>query len=325
MRLIHITNYDQDTMKLARPIYDGKGRMLMGANQTIHPVYLKRLKETGIRTLAVEDEVSKGITLDEMLDMPTWMDIMQYVQEAYELSAKNKPLPIEHLQKGAGKLLAEIKRRPLIMTIPTSSIAQEMQAYAHAVNVALLAAQVGKQLVYNELQLRDLILGSLLHDIGKAVTSEEADHPKQGFEILRQCRELNLLSAHIAYQHHETVNGKGYPRGLADKDIIEFAQVCGICNRFDNAVSQEQMPPHEAMEMIMSQNETAFSDTVVQAFVRVTPTYPPGTKVKLHEGEEAIVTQIQSHMQRPFVRIINTNEEVDLSQQLTAVITAAVS
>lgn len=82
----------------------------------------------------------------------------------------------------------------------------------------------------------------------------------------------------------------------------------------------ESVPPHEAMEMVMALNGIAYCADVVQAFVSAVPAYPPGTKIRLLSGEEAIVTKITSHMQRPVVRFLSTGEEISLADHPTVMI-----
>lgn len=268
--------------------------------------------------MIVEDAESKGITLEEMIDVPSWLDIVSLVQQAFEAAAAKKPLPIKPLLQGAGILINEIQRRSLVLPIPSTTIDENLKTYAHSVNVTIYALQVGKVLGYNELMLRDLAVGCLLHDIGKARSPEEKGHPETGFSILRNNREISLLAAHIAYQHHESLDGTGYPRSIHGQDFHEYAQICGLCNLYEHQIANN--PPHEVMEMVMTLSGTAYSTEVLQAFVRAVPAYPPGTKILLQDGKEAIVTKITSHLQRPVVRCLSTGEEISLAEQPTVMI-----
>lgn len=319
MRLIHISQYQESKMKLAKPIYDAKGRILLAAGNRIHPMYLERIQSMGISTLVIEDEESKGITLEEMLDMRTWIETIQGLKEVFEKVELNQPLPIQVLQSVARRLVAEVKQRRAIMLIPSTSLPNELSSYAHAVNVTLISLLVSKQLSFNDLQLHDLAIGCLLHDIGK-LRSRESEHTEIGFSILRKVREISLLSAHIAYQHHERMDGTGYPRGIKGSEFLEIAQVCAVANLFETLISVENMPPHEAIEMIMTQNGIGYLPSVIQAFVRSVPPYTPGMKVALSNNEVAIVTRIESHIQRPVVRIFSTNQEISLADNLNIMV-----
>jgi putative nucleotidyltransferase with HDIG domain len=320
MRLIPISQYDETSMRLAKPVYDKHRRVLLAANHIIHPKYLEKLKEIGIRVLVVEDGVSEGITLEEMIDMPTWMDIIDHVREVFEAARSKKPVQLNNLLAGVGKLIFEVKKRPVIVPVPVSSIPLDLKLYAHSVNVALLSLQVGKCLGYNDLMLRDLAVGCLLHDIGKVLTEDYRKHPEAGFNWVRNFRELSLLSAHVAFQHHETMDGKGFPRGVRGEDFHEYAQICGVVNFFENLVTEIGVASHEAMEAVMAANDSAYSPKIVQAFVSSVPAYPPGIQVRLSNGCDALVCKITSHMQRPVVRYLATGEEISLADQPTLMV-----
>jgi len=282
MRLIPLTEYSEETMQLAKPIYDSHRRVLLAARNKIHSRLQERLKQMGIGYIIVEDAVSEGVSLDEMLDMPTWLDIIQLVKLSYEAAAAKKLLPLRELLQGVDKLLKEVTGRAVVVSVPATAVVEDLRLYAHAVNVALVALQSAKKLGYNDLQMRDIALGCLLHDIGKVLTTDEKLHPEAGFQYLRTIREVNLLSAHIAFQHHEKVDGTGYPRAISGTDVHDYAQLCGLADRYDNLLTIQQVFPHEAVEAVMALNGTAYKESIVQAFIHGVAPYPPGTKVMLN-------------------------------------------
>lgn len=320
MRVIDISEYDYNTMQLAKPIYDSKKRILLASGRHIHPKYMEKLTILNITHLFVEDNISRGITLEEMIDMPTWMDAIHLVQHTYEQVEKNQKLNVTTLQQLAGKLIVEVQNRPLLVLVPVTAIPSHLYLYAHVVNVSLLAVQIGRKLGLNQIQLRDLVIGCLLHDIGKMKATDEKNHPLEGFEIIRKHRELNVVSAHVAYQHHELLNGNGYPRGIAGRAFHLFAQICAIANTYENMVTREKIPPHEVMERLMTMSGSSFETKVVQVFVQGIPSYPPGTKIELNTDETAIVVRLEAHMQRPVVRTLHNEQIIKLEEHPTILI-----
>lgn len=317
MRMISIQEYDRKTMQLAEPIIDYRKRILLASGSTIHPKYMEKLMEIGINTVIIEDAKSAGITLDEMIDMPTWIDAISSVEKLFEQARKGQQLVINELQETVKKLINEILQRKAIFLIPTTSIDQKLSQYAHAVNVALISLQIGRRLNLNQIQLTGLGLGCLLHDIGKTQTNNYMSHPEVGFNILKSNREISLLSSHIAYQHHESFDGSGFPRGLAGKDILEFAQICSVANDYENMISKDNIQPHEALERIMALSEKKYSHSIVLSFTNGIISYPPGTHIRLNNGLFGIVTRIESHLHRPIIKVEGVLEEVDLSEQST--------
>jgi putative nucleotidyltransferase with HDIG domain len=320
MRLISIDEYNELLMQLARPVYDRHRRVLLAEGRTIHPTYLQKLKAMDIRYIFVEDAESRGITMEEMVNVPTWIDAIKVIQDAFEAVRKGEEIPMRELQRLVVKLVEEVAKRKALILIPASSQAEELAPYAHAVNVALLSMQIAKKKNINQLQLKDLAIGALLHDIGKVLTDREVDHPKVGFEYMRKVREISLLASHVAYQHHEWVNGEGKPRKLFGEQIHEFAQICSISNVYEHMISEEHLPPHEAMEYIMVNSGKMFSPELVQLFVQEVPPYIPGTKVTLNNDRNAIVTKIKSNIQRPFIRYLDSGEELSLADHHTLLI-----
>ncbi|MCL7746718.1 HD-GYP domain-containing protein [Halalkalibacter alkaliphilus] len=322
MRMIGIEEYDERTMQLAKPICDSRRRVLLGAGNVIHPKYREKLEQIGIKYLFIEDFKSKGISLEEMMDMPTWLDIITVTENAYKAAETNQPLPLPEIQKAVKKLISEVQKRNAIMLIPTTAVDQSLFLYAHAVNVTLIALQIGKKIGHTYTQLNNLGIGCLLHDIGKTRTSNKEEHPEIGFNIIRVHREINLVSAHIAYQHHETIDGKGFPRSLAGNDILEFAQICSLANDYDHLISQDGIMPHEAIEQIMTFSEKKYSHHIVLAFSQGIISYPPGTNVQLNIGSKGrgIVTRIESNPHRPIVRLLELNKEINLNQHPTIIV-----
>lgn len=314
MQFIEISKYNHETMQLARPIYDRMRRILLAEGRTIHPKLIDRIKNMGITTLMVEDAESSGITMDEMLDMPTWMDAIDAVQKAYEQAQKKQPMNVVELQQTVAKIIHEVNKRKTIFLIPSSAVTEELKPFAHAVNVTLLSILTAKKLQYTQSQLRDLGIGALLHDIGKVETDNHLEHPQTGFELIKKHREISLLSAHVAYQHHELRNGQGFPRGLAGEDILEFPQICAVADRYENLISSRESLPHEALEWIMTMHGNEYKGKIIEAFIYSVPAYLPGTKVVLSNDKKGIVTGIKSHLHRPIVRLFDTNQELDLAE-----------
>jgi hypothetical protein len=307
-------------MQLAKPVYDQHRRVLLAAQHVIHPKYLEKLLQIGIRQLIVEDSETRGITLEEMIDVPTWMDVVALVEEFFSSPKRNVPFPIKNLLAGVGRLLMEIRNHPVLLPVPEQTLPEPLKPYAHAVNVALLALQVARNLRYNEIMMRDLAVGCLLHDIGSTIVKEPKEYPETGFNLIRSIREFSLLSAHVIYQHQEKLNGSGYPRKLSGDAFHEYAQICGVCNLYEELVSDKDMAPHVAMEHIMTLSDSTYRMDVVRAFVNAVPSYPPGTKICMQDGREAIVTKITEHMQRPVIRYLSSGEELSLADNPTLII-----
>ncbi|MCZ0701944.1 HD-GYP domain-containing protein (c-di-GMP phosphodiesterase class II) [Natronobacillus azotifigens] len=320
MRLINISEYDHNSMVLGKPIYDSNKRILLAAGRTIDPKIITRLEAIGIEFLFVEDEISKGISIEDMLDMPTWTDAIEAVKTFYHQAVTYHSPKLEGIQKVAGTLLQEVKYRPTLILIPAGTMTKDLQPYAHAVNVTILALLIAKEMGYNDIKQKDLAIGSLVHDIGKILDDDPNKHPEKGFDFLRNISQFSIVSAHIAYQHHERLDGGGFPRKLKDQAFLEMAQICGLANWYDNMISKENFAPHDAMEAIMAASDRAYSHRIVAAFSQSVASYPPGTKVIVDNKEPAIVTKIHKHLQRPIIKLLSNDKIIDLLENPTYMI-----
>ncbi len=135
-----------------------------------------------------------------------------------------------------------------------SATLHEYSLHTHSVNVAMYALGLGKFVgVTAQEDLRDLGLAAFLHDVGKAkvglevlqkpgqLTSEEwaimRQHPDWGMEALSQVDDLPQPVRAVVAQHHERLDGSGYPRGLAGEDIDFASRVVALADAFDAMTS----------------------------------------------------------------------------------------
>ena len=112
--------------------------------------------------------------------------------------------------------------------------------YGHSVNVCVLSLITGNALGLSQKSLTQLGIGAILHDIGKVLTPKEIlnkpgnlteeefeiikRHTEEGYNLVRAKKNISNLAASVIYEHHERVNGTGYPRGIRAEEIIYTAK-----------------------------------------------------------------------------------------------------
>ena len=120
-------------------------------------------------------------------------------------------------------------------------------------------------------------------------------HSRFGFDLLRNLHSMSLLVAHCAFQHHERIDGSGYPRGLVDVEIHPFAKIIGVADVFDavtsNRVYREKMLPSEGIAIIEAGSGKMFDTSVVEALKRSIVHYPNGTIVLLNNERRGVVSK----------------------------------
>jgi putative nucleotidyltransferase with HDIG domain len=167
----------------------------------------------------------------------------------------------------------------------------EKDAYTagHTKRVALLAVQVGDELGLPPNRLRHLAMGGLLHDIGKlsvpdAILQKPAaldehefaviqGHPELGRELVHELGGFPPQVARLVLDHHERLDGSGYPRGLRGDALDLETRVMGVCDVYDALMStrvyRDAWSQERALALLHDEAGTAFDPRCVKALVRV--------------------------------------------------------
>ncbi|KEF33065.1 metal dependent phosphohydrolase [Marinobacter nitratireducens] len=179
----------------------------------------------------------------------------------------------------------------------------------HCLRVAILTIAFARFLGVPEEDLETAGMCGLLHDLGKLkvpdhilnkpapLTPEELQimrkHTNLGYEMLRSDPNLDPIIVDVARHHHERIDGKGYPRQLADWQISRFARMISIIDAFDAITSdrcyRNGRPAAEAIKILYKNRGQQFDPAMVEAFIRLIGIYPAGSLVELTSGEVAIV------------------------------------
>lgn len=203
--------------------------------------------------------------------------------------------------------------------------------FAHSVNVCIFSVALGKKLGFNRIQLYDLGLAALLHDIGKArvpleilnktVGLDEAEwlamqrHPWLGALTLFEMRSYGDIPQRailVAHEHHMKTDLSGYPRHVRPRDLGLFSRIVSVADSFDAATTRRsyQTVPIEPDEVLreMWENPRRGLDTIiVKAMINLIGIYPVGTCVILDTFEVAVVAATNpdpEYLNRPIVRIV---------------------
>jgi HD-GYP domain-containing protein (c-di-GMP phosphodiesterase class II) len=134
-------------------------------------------------------------------------------------------------------------------------------------------------------------------------------HSNDGFNLLREQKDVNLLSAHVAFQHHERYDGVGYPRLLKKNEICEYARIVAIADIFDALTSENKhrksFSVPAALEIMKKEAGRQIDQDLVEMFMGNVALYSTGQLVKLNTGEVAVVTaNSPGRSSRPKVKIL---------------------
>lgn len=317
------------------------GRVLLGSNIQLNEQYIKRIQELGIHSLSVVNPIIEriGLVYEETLSEEKKCDAMKMLKSAFDEAKKGGIIDVDKISALA-KMIGQAVSKNQIVRLNSASIKQD-HIYVHSVNVAVLTAVAAGDLDYNATKTHELVMGALLHDIGKVIAGDKAkgpEHCQQGFDYVRKLRGFSTVSAHVVLDHHEKYDGTGFPRKQAGDQIHQFAKITAVVDAYDNMVSghgqKKPLLPHEAYEVLMSMSDTYFDREIVHAFLAKVPLYPVGSFVVMDSGQIGVITQVSPKLQaRPtVVTITDANEEfndewdeINLAENLTTFIARVMS
>lgn len=225
-----------------------------------------------------------------------------------------------------------------VVTILQSSIARSPEAnlllmqmrrfqknlFTHSVNVCVLSLVVATIEGLGD-DHGTLGMGALLHDIGEIrlprplirkvnnFTDAEAhllkQHPILGAALSAQSKEIPPSVGRIILDHHERIDGSGYPRGMAGSDLSVYSQLVALTDSYDDMLSgrnQATLQPTEVLRQLYLQANTGSVDrALVEKVIRSLGVYPIGSVVELNTGERGVVIATnRSAALKPTVRII---------------------
>jgi putative nucleotidyltransferase with HDIG domain len=172
--------------------------------------------------------------------------------------------------------------------------------YFHSLNVTVLSLMLAKSLGFSSEEMQDLGMAAMLHDIGKndiphkilaktePLTKAEQTIVEQHCEIgVAVAKKTGLSNAALLaiLQHHEYVDGSGYPRHLTGDKMSPISRVLSIVNVYDNLCNPGHglagLTPAEALSRMFAKRRAQFDDEMLKAFIKGLGVYPPGSIVRL--------------------------------------------
>lgn len=332
MRLV-TTKSLKENDTLSKPVFHDNGNILIQAGIPLSQRIINRLIKLGIAFVYIHDDITKDIEVKNAISDETRVEAINTIKKEFaEIENHHiigESLNTIHLSKNFAKvvqkILTDIKESDDVISILSDVYCYDSYIFTHSLNVTIYTIGLGMELKFNEKQLFEIGLGAILHDVGKIMvpkeilekngrlTNEEFEiiknHSRAGFDLLRNAPNISLITAHCAFQHHERLNGSGYPQGISGDQIHLYAKILAVADVFDavtsNRVYRKAMLPHEGLEILYAGAGTLFDKQIVEMFSRTVAIYPTGLTVYLSDGRKGVVSrQNKFFSMRPFIRII---------------------
>ena len=337
-------------MKLDQTILDRTGRNLVMRGSILDDYVIDSLLRMGIMNVYIQEGEPEPDNIEQMItpeakkhierlhkDDPAKvkLSVAEGIQYIYANTESEKLS--DTADSIASNLMDAINANNAIAIDISTLKTSDEYTFKHSVDVATMAMIIGKQQCLPDKQIYELGVSGLLHDIGKTkvpasilnkparLTDEEFAVMKQhsvfGYHMLQERNEFNNDICMAVLQHHEKINGNGYPLGFDAPRITPYARILAVADIYDALVTErpykKAFSQKDAIELIMSMTEE-LDIKAMKSFLESIILYPVDSIVELSNGEKAkVVSNNNSYILRPTVvgitsgRVYNLGEDMD--------------
>ncbi len=311
-------------MILDKDVIDIKtGAVLIPENTAITKAYIEKLNIHGIHFVFTKEEVipeglrNEGLTKEYSKVENTLNNIFNEIKEG-------KKLESDRITSEMNNFVKEIALERDILTQMRLLRKTDDYTFNHSLGVSILAITLGKWLNYSQDEIEDLSIAGLFHDIGKLkisdkivkkpgkLTEEEylemKKHPLYSYEMLLETKRFNEDILLGILNHHEKIDGTGYPNGIKGDKIHEYAKIIAICDIYhaitSNRVYRDKDSPLRAADYLRQESFKSLDPHITQVFLKNISTFYVGNKVLLSDGSTGIIVYIHPQDEtKPIVQV----------------------
>jgi len=255
---------------------------------------------------------------------------------------QKKSVKITDAQETTDAMVESIFRNQDALTCMSRLQTKDSYLIEHSLNVSILMSVFAKHLGFEKRLIQELALGAFLHDIGKVLlpndilskrselTAKEnkiiRSHVALGLKLLEDSPSISHIAMNMVREHHERLDGSGYPKQLKGDEISQYGRMIAIIDSYDAMTSErpykKSIHPINAFKTLIAESPSNYDEELVEKFIQCMGVYPIGTLVKLNSGKLGLISRLNKRKPlHPYVRVFyNTRlnqaipiEEINLS------------
>ena len=324
---------------LAYYVYTPSGELLLPKGAVLNERIRLMLAKWGITEVYVEDErAACKTTLRGKPPIPAPVDrayrqAVDQIREAMKSLRSGSGISAAELAETCGNLVMSIASAPDIVTYLHLLHYRHDYTFQHSIRVGVLSALAAKWLKLPAGEQRQVAAAGALHDLGKALVPLEIlnkpghltpdeltfvrSHPMYGYDLLvPECGADSIVSR-VALEHHERMDGSGYPQGLRGQQAALFSRIVAVADVYDamtsDRVYRRRQPQYAVLAELQECSFCLLDPQVTGVFVERLAQQAHGCKVQLSDGRTGRVVFISGdNPARPIVRV--QQQLIDLSQ-----------
>ncbi|WP_077366881.1 HD-GYP domain-containing protein [Anaerosalibacter sp. Marseille-P3206] len=303
------------------------GSILVKNGTVLNRRLILLIKNLGIRQIDILDEAAYLKEHPEDNLIIKFEVLSDKVESVFSDVKIGKKVVISEVSEEVDMLIIELTKNDNILGRLRELKETDDYTFNHSMNVCMLSTMVGKWLGYNQVELKQLSLAGLFHDIGKMkiskniinkpdkLTEEEFEiikkHTIYGFNIISETVGISKNVALGVLQHHEREDGRGYPHGVRGDKIHEFAKIIAVCDIYDamtsDRVYKSKQSPFLAAEHLDESSFKNLDPRITRIFLDNISNFYVGNVVKLSNGEIGEIVYIYPN--KPTIPIVKVGDK----------------
>lgn len=343
-------------MKLDHPVVDRLGRNLVARGATLDQYMIDSLLQMGIMSVYIQ-EISPDDENEQ--NIPICEEAQKNIEKLHTEDRSKVTLTasvrdrvatgIQYIYNNADSeemanattsiaddLMQAINDNDAIAIDISALKTSDEYTFKHSVDVATIAMIIAKQQGCTETEIHEIGVTGLLHDLGKTKVPTDIlnkpgklndaefavmkQHSVFGYQLISNRQEFSPAVCLGVLQHHEKINGKGYPMGVKADKLSPYAKILSVADIYDALVTERPYKAaysqRDAVEMIMSMT-MELDMKAMKSFLESMILYPVDSIVELSNGEKAKVVKNSPHyILRPTVVGLSTGTVYDLGEDL---------
>lgn len=301
-----------------------KFRLYCSANVQFTPAHLERLKSHDVKFIYIQmadqsrfrlqteetllktvEDPSLSVSVKSEIVYETSVELVNELLSEADFASKS-----ERLEKVSRAVTTLVLNDPTAFSHLFAASHHDFYTATHMVNVATWMVPLAYAMGYHDVdELNHICEAGLMHDVGKVyippetlnkkgkLTDEEwaqiKRHPELGYQYLQRFDHINSLVPTVAHEHHERLDGTGYPRGCKGDQIHPISKICAVIDSFDAMTAfrpfkERTMSVAQAMSIIVEETPAKYDEKVVEKWMELLQSsHPAGLTEPVTVGNDA--------------------------------------
>lgn len=331
----------QPGMILARTVVSNDRSILLNANTVLTDAMLALLASWDVQSLYIKEIIREGggkvysFATERDIFAGQYADIVRTVKDIFEKTRYFQEVPLGKIDELADHTIESLVNATGVISHLASIKAADDYTVRHSLNVGVIAGLLGKWLQVKDTVLREIVLTGLLHDIGKtqipleilnkpgALSAREMavmrEHPTSGYKLLEETERLPESVKYGVWQHHERLDGSGYPKALQGGGISDYARIVAVADIYDAMTTPRVygrvVTPFRVVSEVFGEMFARLDPAVALPFINSVRDSLIGFMVRLSDGTAARVVYLDK--ERPALPVVKLagGEYVDLEKR----------